>query len=306
MTKLDIGAPGWRPTEVHPFADLFPLGDVDDLAERIKANGLLDAILIDERGVLIDGRTRLAACEIAGIEPRFEQINGADPDALIADKNMGRRDLTKGQRAMIGALSVSEPISGYRFVGGKGRKGGQSEAARRANVAQPTMLKAFLVRDYANDLVPHVVGSTMTLDAAYDIAQTRKREAEWRDDGAAQLRKVAPDLADRVKDGEINIDEARKLHEKARAELFQEQDSLLLGLWQLVTTAGTFHKSSALPKLPEWLAGEDGAEMAKRIEKFYPGGIPELQARMADVRAGVEAVEAIVSNLPSAKKGRKK
>jgi hypothetical protein len=168
------------------------------------------------------------------------------------------------------------------------------------------MKKAFLVRDYANDLVSQVLDATITLDAAHDIAQTRKRDSETNEEALARLRSIAPDLAARVDDGEIDMDAARKLHEKAREDLFHEQESLMLGLWQLVTTAGTFHKSSALPKLPEWLAGEDGADMAKRIEKFYPGGVAELQERMADVQAGIDAVKTIVSSLPSAKKGRKK
>jgi disulfide oxidoreductase YuzD len=54
---------GWRPTEVHLLAALFPMLPDDDLkalAEDVRANGLMYPVAIDEAGVLIDGRNRLA------------------------------------------------------------------------------------------------------------------------------------------------------------------------------------------------------------------------------------------------------
>jgi ParB-like chromosome segregation protein Spo0J len=61
--------------EVHPLAALFPMMSDDelaDLAEDIKANGRIHPIVLDADGVLIDGRNRLRACELAAIEPEFE------------------------------------------------------------------------------------------------------------------------------------------------------------------------------------------------------------------------------------------
>ncbi|MFJ7590836.1 ParB N-terminal domain-containing protein [Streptomyces sp. NPDC097617] len=58
--------------KVHPFADTLPMLDQDelhDLAESIKTEGLHHPIVLDPDGVLVDGRNRLAACKIAGVEP---------------------------------------------------------------------------------------------------------------------------------------------------------------------------------------------------------------------------------------------
>jgi ParB-like chromosome segregation protein Spo0J len=57
---------------VHPIADLFPMmtdEELANLAADIKANGLIHPIVVDKDGVLLDGRNRDRACEIAGIEP---------------------------------------------------------------------------------------------------------------------------------------------------------------------------------------------------------------------------------------------
>ena len=51
----------------------------------------------------VDGRNRLRACEIAGIKPRKEQLNGQDPVAYILSTN-DRRDMTQGQRAIVAAM----------------------------------------------------------------------------------------------------------------------------------------------------------------------------------------------------------
>jgi hypothetical protein len=58
----------------HPAADRFPLlagDDLAELAEDIRANGLLEPIwLWNEVDVclwLLDGRNRVAACKIAGV-----------------------------------------------------------------------------------------------------------------------------------------------------------------------------------------------------------------------------------------------
>lgn len=95
---------------VHPVADLFPMlpeDELGDLAEDIKTNGLQHPIVVKDK-VLIDGRNRLAACEMAGVEPHFEELNGSDPVAYILSANLARRHMTKGQRAMAAARVYTE------------------------------------------------------------------------------------------------------------------------------------------------------------------------------------------------------
>ena len=73
------GKGGLRP--LHPIADLFPMMTDDELANLaadIKANGLIHPIVVDKDGLVIDGRNRDRACEIAGIEPAVVAFEGDD------------------------------------------------------------------------------------------------------------------------------------------------------------------------------------------------------------------------------------
>ena len=95
-----------RTLGVHPAAELFPLMKGTDfglLVEDIDANGLREPILV-YRGLILDGRNRLRACEIAGVEPRFVEWDGVgSPLALVLSRNLHRRHLNEGQRAIIAA-----------------------------------------------------------------------------------------------------------------------------------------------------------------------------------------------------------
>jgi len=102
---------------VHPIADLFPMmtdGELANLAADINANGLICPIVIDKDGVIIDGRNRARACEIAGIEPATVLFEGDDPRAYIIASNISRRHLTKAQQAMAVAMICPLPGEGQR------------------------------------------------------------------------------------------------------------------------------------------------------------------------------------------------
>src|SRR5262245_61864236 len=95
------------PVAVHPVAALFPMlsePELRELADDIKANGQRFPIIIavmDGESVLIDGRNRLAACELAEIEPWFQELEkGDDPVAFIISANAARRQMTAGALAM--------------------------------------------------------------------------------------------------------------------------------------------------------------------------------------------------------------
>jgi hypothetical protein len=98
-----------RAMKVHPVTDLLPMmtdDEIADLAEDIKTQGLLNPIVLDDQGMLIDGRNRLRACELAGVEPRFEQLNGYDPVAFIFGQNAKRRHVSKRQIAVAAAKAM--------------------------------------------------------------------------------------------------------------------------------------------------------------------------------------------------------
>ena len=96
-------APSWRDDlKVHPAAEEFDLlegEELDELVADIRENGLQHPIVRDTGGVILDGRNRLEACKIAGVQPTFETYTGEDPVAFIISANIHRRHLTKQRRA---------------------------------------------------------------------------------------------------------------------------------------------------------------------------------------------------------------
>ena len=74
--------------------------ELKQVAEDIKANGLREPIVLFDRKIL-DGRNRLLACELAGVEPRYEEFTGTHREAFAFawSKNFARRHLTSSQAA---------------------------------------------------------------------------------------------------------------------------------------------------------------------------------------------------------------
>ena len=85
--------------KIHPVADLFPMlttSELSELAESIRKEGLLNPC-VRQGDVLLDGRNRMAACKLAGVEPRFIEYTGDSPVAFIIGSNLARRHLSKEQ-----------------------------------------------------------------------------------------------------------------------------------------------------------------------------------------------------------------
>jgi hypothetical protein len=95
-----------RALGVHPAAALFPLMKGPEfglLVEDIDEHGLREPIVMHQ-GLVLDGRNRLRACEIAKVEPRFVEWEGVgSPLAFVLSRNLHRRHLDESQRAMIAA-----------------------------------------------------------------------------------------------------------------------------------------------------------------------------------------------------------
>lgn len=213
---------------VHPAAEVFPMlsGDeLQDLANDIAANGLAHPIVVKD-GVLIDGRNRREACRIAKIEPYAIELNGQDPVAYILSSNINRRHLTKGQRAMAVAKIYPEPAK-------MKRKG--TGSVFTTELSGGYMSHARTVLKWAPEHVDAVIAGALSLDAAYDDAQERKRKAEEPQLRLQSLRTLAPDLADKVVEGEIELqdaeDQARGRQERER----RDRQSLYEGLKQVET-----------------------------------------------------------------------
>lgn len=205
---------------VHPLAAIFPMlaeDELADLAEDIKANGLREPIKLDASGtVLIDGRNRLAACEIAGVAPQFERLNGEDVAAYIVSVNLARRHLTKGQQAIALAVIYPEPERG------RGKIDAGKKAAESATFSARLLRTAREIVSYP-DLRDAVLAGTMKFDPALIEAQKRTANKDSDEAHLVTLRAAAPDIAHLVDEDELTISEAwgafeRRQQDAATAE----------------------------------------------------------------------------------------
>jgi hypothetical protein len=191
--------------KVHPIAALFPMlseQELRELAEDIKANGLQQAIMLDKEEQIVDGRNRLAACEIAKITPKFETLNGIEPEAYIISQNLARRHMTGGQRAMVAAKIYPDPEKGGIGKGNTLKVYTHFPMVERSMLAQARRI----LRD-APDLAPGVIAGTTPFDRATREAKDRQDLASSKEHKMAMLRDGARDLAELVKEG-MDIDEA--------------------------------------------------------------------------------------------------
>lgn len=184
---------------IHPAADLFPLldsGDLAALAEDIRTHGLHEPVWLwddPQRGtVLLDGRNRHRACQLAGIEPATRLYHGDDPIAFSLSQNLKRRHMTAGQRDFL-ALEV------------------EALYAAEAKRTQGTR----------TDLPPS--------DFRADLPESNERRSRERAGkavsasgrGVSQAKRVqqaAPDLAEKVRSGQMAIDRAERIIRDREAE----------------------------------------------------------------------------------------
>lgn len=91
---------------IHPAANLFPMlpaSELQALADDIKANGQHEPAVVFD-GQVIDGRNRIAACALAGVEPRVRTMPSCpDPVAYVLSLNLHRRHLDESQRGIVAA-----------------------------------------------------------------------------------------------------------------------------------------------------------------------------------------------------------
>lgn len=178
--------------KAHPIADAWRLFDEDELAilaDDIRANGLREPV-VTFNGLILDGRNRFAACEIAGVEPAFEAFEGTEDDALAFAQsvNGARRHQSKGSLAASWALSM---LAANKRDGGRWAYGAvDSQNSGKADAEMRRICG--LIADYAADLLPAVRDDQMSLNAAHEAAKAR-RDAE--DDLRAEQERIEAEEA---------------------------------------------------------------------------------------------------------------
>jgi ParB-like chromosome segregation protein Spo0J len=153
---------------------LFPLlddGALNDLAEDIRRNGLLVPI-VRYKGLILDGRNRFRACQRAGVEPQYRELDDSnDPTTHVVSANLHRRHLSESQRAMA-AAKLAKLAHGQRQTGQLAALPTQAEAAAILRVGERSVRRAAQVRDSGStDLVSAVERGDISVSRAAKIAR---------------------------------------------------------------------------------------------------------------------------------------
>lgn len=273
--------------KVHPAAAVFPMLSEDelaDLAEDIKANGLLHPIVLDAEGVVIDGRNRLAACKLAGIEPTFTSLNGHDPVAFILSANVQRRQMSKGQVAM--ATVLAHEAAG-NFITSR-------DAAAQAGLKQHVyIVQARTVLEHAPDLIPLVMDKGLFLTDAYKKARSRKEAAETATEEDARLRAeveaktirlrgAAPDLADLVEEWRLSLDDAVAVLDRRIQEERERKQRATLGFAKATSYLHALLQADPQQIAMDWTPKENTLADLAGCERLWTAhGLRELAGWMA-------------------------
>ena len=178
--------------KIHPFADHLPLlsdQEMSDLAADIKANGQRLPI-IRCNGVIIDGRNRLKACEIAGVEPNIrdrEDVLKTDSDVakFIISINLSRRHVLPAERAAIAVELIDAMKKDEERVAAEKAKEPEN---KKDHAEKPKATKAEQVAEAAK-----LTGSSKS--AIYE---------------AEKIKKEDPAKFEEVKKGEKSLSQAKK------------------------------------------------------------------------------------------------
>jgi ParB-like nuclease domain len=142
------------------------------LALDIKERGQLEPIIL-YKGVILDGRNRYRACQIAGVKPRIEEFDAKaprrSPEEFVLSRNLRRRHLSVGQKAAI-ALEWSEQIelsADPQKNKGRGRpKGTLSEGAKKIGINERRVFEVRQIREANPSLYQDVKADRRSLNSA--------------------------------------------------------------------------------------------------------------------------------------------
>lgn len=204
---------------IHPAADLFPEPSGDEyeaLRADIAAHGQHEPIVI-WRGQLLDGRTRLRACEELHIEPSIRTWEGDSPAEYAVSLNLHRRHLSASQRAAIAVdlLPLLEEEGDARR-----RSAAQRGNAKRWNAITEASDSVKSVEANLPQPSSHTAGSLDILELRAPQSRTLAARAlgisERAVSEAKRIRSEAPESFARVKTGDLTVNRASEQLRKAK------------------------------------------------------------------------------------------
>lgn len=210
---------------VHPAAEAYRLmteEELTNLAADITLHGQRDPIVLGRVNgaaseMLVDGRNRLLACEMAGVKPIFETRqfeNDLEVRAFVKSRGE-RRNISKGEQAMAVAWLYPEPEKG-----GRGNKG---KATETGGFSPQRLSAARAVYRYSTELAAKVRDGIVKLDKALEQVDAARKELESAEVKLVRLRAEAPDLADQVDEERLALSEAYAAFEQRKHDAEEKE-----------------------------------------------------------------------------------
>jgi hypothetical protein len=176
-----------------PEANVLPMAtahELEAMADDIREQGLLDAVVFED-GLILDGRNRWVACQLAGVEADAVEWDGQGSRmAYVLSKNLHRRHLDAGQKAAAAAEAMP-----FFETERKKTQGTRTDLA-------PTDISATL-RGSAGKASADVA-------AQFDVSPRYVEEAK-------RLKEEAPAIFTALKTGEATMPQARALSQHPEA-----------------------------------------------------------------------------------------
>lgn len=274
----------WKLLTIHPLAKRWPRlydQDFERIVASIAANGLREPITLFE-GKILDGVNRYRACLEAAVKPTTVDFTGTDPAAFVRDKNLHRRHLTPGQRAMFMAEDTKTLAPGD--VGTQRASDGRhwcrpslslDEAAEIAKVSPRTMGDAVTVKINGTPAEVELVkiGKVSVKAMAKKVRSQAKHGVTT----------TVPDGYANIIDAVLATMEFEKNDARANAERAAKQTGVSLNVYRAVRDLLLLSKHDGLSK-------KDAAFIARSVQDIKATG----QVRVVKLRPALRPMVARV------------
>lgn len=201
--------------QIHPYCNAFPdlpEKELQALADDIRANGQQHPIRRWKKTIL-DGKNRLRACELAGVQPNFEEWFPTDPKdekrseieacKFAASMNLFRRHLSQSQYSLAAGALANNPANLQSIP----------QLAETFHVSERSIYSAKEVLDKGGEKVIESVrnGTASVSDAAAIVSQPKRVQNEA---AVAVTNGHAKTLRQAVKEREPGDETEHETHKK--------------------------------------------------------------------------------------------
>ncbi|MBD2653113.1 DUF5131 family protein [Synechocystis sp. FACHB-383] len=211
---------------VHRAANLLPFMAEDEFASLVEdadKNGFQNAIKVTKDRLLIDGRNRICASIVLEKDVHIEEFNPSDPIQYVLSENAERRHLSSQQKAMVAAEATElyaifeEEAKQSRIEAGKLYGENHPKQELTQNFVEPLSslnpeTAATIAVEMGDQVKPRQERET-----AHKVAKTIGTNRDYVRK-AKKIQEHAPELAEKVKNKELDINQAAKEADRRKKE----------------------------------------------------------------------------------------